>query len=243
MNYTNTINTLRQKRLDRQNLGAGRFFNDSSIGNNQITTNQAPNFNIDNVQDQSNNYYNTGLGQLIKGQQENISAGRLARQEMKNKIEQGNKTDNQFNALQKIQNMKADKLENSINNQLGSMSNIENPILESGKQYIGTKYQWGGNSLTKGIDCSGLTQQLFSQQGKEIPRTSSEQAKGGIPISYENMQPGDLVFYDMKGKGNVTHVGIYAGNGQMLHSGTAGVEFEDISKPFWKNKYVTTKRY
>lgn len=78
----------------------------------------------------------------------------------------------------------------------------------------GTPYVWGGNSLTKGIDCSGLVQQIYRQLGINVPRTTYEQAKSGRVVSVGDIRPGDLVFY---GPDN-HHVGLYIGNGQIVHA-------------------------
>jgi cell wall-associated NlpC family hydrolase len=85
----------------------------------------------------------------------------------------------------------------------------------------GTPYVWGGNSLTKGVDCSGLVQQVYSQLGINVPRTTYEQAKSGQIINLNSLQPGDLVFYntggsDPNGIGRYSHVAIYAGNGNIV---------------------------
>lgn len=81
-------------------------------------------------------------------------------------------------------------------------------------QSRGTPYVWGGNSLTKGIDCSGLVQQIYRQLGVSVPRTTYEQAKSGRVVSVGDIRPGDLVFYG----GDRHHVGIYAGNGKIVHA-------------------------
>lgn len=76
---------------------------------------------------------------------------------------------------------------------------------------IGSPYAWGGSG-PDAFDCSGLTSWVFSQVGKSIPRTSQAQMAGGTPVSYNDLQPGDIVgFYS----GN-THVGIYIGGGQII---------------------------
>lgn len=76
-----------------------------------------------------------------------------------------------------------------------------------------TSYVWGGNSLSTGVDCSGLAQQIYKQLGISIPRTTYEQAKNGKQVSVSQIRPGDLVFYN-----NLGHVGIYVGNGKIVHA-------------------------
>lgn len=89
-------------------------------------------------------------------------------------------------------------------------------LVEFALQFVGNKYVYGGNSLTDGIDCSGFTQQVYRQFGYSIYRTADAQVANGVQISYEELQPGDLLFY---GDGySVGHVAIYIGNDQIVHA-------------------------
>lgn len=91
------------------------------------------------------------------------------------------------------------------------------------KQFLGNPYVYGGTSLTNGADCSGFTQAIYAHFGLSIPRNSRDQAAGGTPISWENAQPGDLLFY---GSGSyINHVAMYIGGGQVIHasSSTTGI--------------------
>ncbi|MFE1145188.1 C40 family peptidase [Streptomyces rochei] len=105
-------------------------------------------------------------------------------------------------------------------------------------QAQGTPYAWGGNSLTRGVDCSGLVQQVYKKLGINVPRTTYEQAKHGKVVSMGSLLPGDLVFYntggrDPNGIGSLSHVGIYIGNGQIIHSPGRGrsVTVTSINNP------------
>lgn len=81
----------------------------------------------------------------------------------------------------------------------------------------GTPYVWGGNSLSKGIDCSGLVQQVYRQLGISVPRTTYEQAKFGKQVAINSLRPGDLVFYRPGSRGP-EHVGIFMGDGKYVHA-------------------------
>jgi cell wall-associated NlpC family hydrolase len=87
-----------------------------------------------------------------------------------------------------------------------------------------TPYVWGGNSLTKGVDCASLVQLAYAKIGIKLPRTSYEQAKHGQVIKgIQNALPGDLIFYntgsrDPNGIGVNSHVAIYLGNGMILEA-------------------------
>lgn len=84
-------------------------------------------------------------------------------------------------------------------------------------QYVGNPYVWGGTSLTKGVDCSGFTMRVMQQFGVSLPHYSGSQAKMGKAVTSANMRPGDLIFYAGSG-GQVNHVAIYIGNGQVVHA-------------------------
>ncbi|KAA0023111.1 C40 family peptidase [Antrihabitans cavernicola] len=90
--------------------------------------------------------------------------------------------------------------------------------LQAGLTRIGDPYVWGATGPNQ-FDCSGLVQWAYKQIGKNLPRTSEAQAAGGIPVSRDQLEPGDVVlFYP-----DASHVGIYAGNGNVLHASTFGV--------------------
>jgi peptidoglycan DL-endopeptidase CwlO len=82
---------------------------------------------------------------------------------------------------------------------------------------IGSPYSWGGSG-PNAFDCSGLVMWAFQQQGISLPHSSQALANGGQPVSMNQMQPGDLVTY----YSDASHVGIYIGDGMMVHASTYG---------------------
>lgn len=89
-------------------------------------------------------------------------------------------------------------------------------------------YVWGGNSLTQGVDCSGLVQQVYGRLGIRLPRTSTEQAKAGKVVpSLAQSLPGDLILMyspsEPAGLQQFGHVGIYIGNGMMVEAPHTGL--------------------
>ena len=100
------------------------------------------------------------------------------------------------------------------------VSDLRVAICDYACQFIGTKYVWGGNSLTKGIDCSGLVQQVYKHFGYSTPRVSYDMASKFKKISISELQPGDLVFYGKSSDKKINHVGIYIGNNKIIHSST-----------------------
>jgi cell wall-associated NlpC family hydrolase len=115
-------------------------------------------------------------------------------------------------------------------------------IINYASKFLGTKYVLGGNSLTKGIDCSGLTQQAFKQYGVNLPRTTFEQVKQGKSVSKSNLQPGDLVFFNTTSEKN-SHVGIYIGAGKFINAQSSkGVAIASLNDDYWSKRYSTARR-
>ena len=87
--------------------------------------------------------------------------------------------------------------------------------------FVGNPYKWGGTSLTKGADCSGFVQSIYKQFGYDLPRVSKDQAKSAgycnVKPDLEHLLPGDLIFYT-DNKGVVDHVGMYIGDGKIVHA-------------------------
>jgi len=111
-------------------------------------------------------------------------------------------------------------------------------ILATAQEYLGRPYLWGGTS-GKGMDCSGFTKTVFYLNGVQLARDASQQVHTGNAIetdaSLKNIVPGDLLFFGRKAteakKERITHVGIYMGKGEFIHSsGDAGVKIESLVK-------------
>lgn len=95
---------------------------------------------------------------------------------------------------------------------------IRYALVEFAKKFEGNPYVYGGSSLTNGTDCSGFVMAIYNNFGYQMPRTSSYQGYMGISVSGNQLLPGDVVVYYYNGVGG--HVGIYIGNGLMIHAGT-----------------------
>lgn len=100
-----------------------------------------------------------------------------------------------------------------------SNEGLRQDIINYALQYVGNRYVSGGKSLADGTDCSGFTCFVYADFGYSISRTPSGQLSGsGRSIGYDAVQPGDIICYSSNGGKSCTHVGLYIGNGQIVHS-------------------------
>jgi cell wall-associated NlpC family hydrolase len=125
---------------------------------------------------------------------------------------------------------------------LQGSNSVRQKIVADAKKHLGTPYVWGG-STPDGFDCSGFVQYVLKQNGISIPRTTQEQVKIGKPISKSDLQIGDLVFLQNTYRAGVSHVGIYIGDGKMIHaSSSKGVTISDLSTSYYTQHYHSSRR-
>ncbi|MGV3240836.1 C40 family peptidase, partial [Streptococcus hyovaginalis] len=105
----------------------------------------------------------------------------------------------------------------------------------------GSPYKYGGTS-PKGCDCSGFVGSRYTKVGKSLPRTTADMSKKGKKVKKSNLKKGDLIFFKTYKKG-ASHVGIYIGSNQFIHSSSSkGVKVDKLSNSYWKTKYYGAKR-
>jgi peptidoglycan DL-endopeptidase CwlO len=104
-------------------------------------------------------------------------------------------------------------------------------------QYLGIPYVWGGSSPSTGFDCSGFTSYVYAQVGLYLPHHAASQYSMGTPVAYEQLAPGDLVFFSGLG-----HVGIYIGGGQFVHAPHTGDVVKISSLGERSGSYVGARR-
>ena len=104
-------------------------------------------------------------------------------------------------------------------------------------QYLGVPYVWGGSSPSTGFDCSGFTSYVYAQVGVYLPHHAASQYSMGTPVSYDQLQAGDLVFFSGLG-----HVGLYIGQGQFVHAPHTGDVVRISSLSERAGSYVGARR-
>lgn len=122
--------------------------------------------------------------------------------------------------------------------------NDANDLIMNAMGLLGVAYRFGGNSPISGLDCSGFMQYIFRRSmNVSLPRQSRQMATVGEAVDKSNLQPGDMVFFS-PGGGGISHVGMYIGNGRMIHAPRTGrnIEITSIDQGYWARAYVTARR-
>ena len=107
---------------------------------------------------------------------------------------------------------------------------------------IGTAYRYGGSG-PDAFDCSGLVAYAYQQVGVSVPRTAAQQYALARPVPRSELRPGDLVFFRLSGR-EVSHVGIYAGDGQFVHAPQTGgqVGTANLDDEWYRQRYAGAGR-
>lgn len=120
-------------------------------------------------------------------------------------------------------------------------------VVNTALEAMGSPYRWGGTD-DNGFDCSGLIQYAYAQHGILLPRVSRDQMKMGIAVEprLEALRPGDILGFSVERAG-VTHVGLYVGEGQFIHSASGGVRLSsltatDSDSRWWQQRLVAARR-
>lgn len=118
-----------------------------------------------------------------------------------------------------------------------------NRVVALAKKFLGTPYVYGGSSPS-GFDCSGFTSYIYKQLGYNINRTAHDQLANGVAVSKSELKPGDIVMFKRAGASYVHHVGIYVGDGMMIHSPQTGdvVKYTSIVTGNYSKNYYAARR-
>ena len=114
-------------------------------------------------------------------------------------------------------------------------------VAKTAHRYIGVPYVYGGRS-PKGFDCSGLVWYVYRQHGIELPASSAKQFRVGAKVDFDDLVPGDLVFF--KSRSRVDHVGLYVGGGKMIHATGRGRKVVRVSlrDKYYRQHYAGARR-
>lgn len=134
-------------------------------------------------------------------------------------------------------------LQESTTLQLPAAAPVES-TLDKALNLLGIRYRWGGSKPETGFDCSGFVRHVFQEGlGLELPHSAREQSKTGNPVPMEELQPGDLVFFNTMRRA-FSHVGIYLGDNRFVHAPHRGgrVRIEDMSGRYWTKRFNGARR-
>jgi cell wall-associated NlpC family hydrolase len=132
-------------------------------------------------------------------------------------------------------------LVSSVKTPRDTMGNI---AARTAERFVGIPYRWGGNTVVDGMDCSGFVRAVYNLCGVNIPRTSREQFKVGDEVAKSDLFDGDLVFFGVSAE-EISHVGIYVGNGRFVHAPRRGddIKVSSLDENYFVQKFVGAKRY
>ena len=121
---------------------------------------------------------------------------------------------------------------------------LADDIIAYAKSYLGTPYRFGSTDPARGFDCSGFVTVVMRNFGIYLQRSSASMAStNGTFVDRNALSAGDLVFFATGGGGRVSHVGIYIGNNQFIHSATrGGVIITSMNENYWRTRYVRANR-
>jgi cell wall-associated NlpC family hydrolase len=124
-------------------------------------------------------------------------------------------------------------------------SNIADRVIHHANNLIGvTKYKYGSNLPPTLLDCSSFTKFVFGIEGVNLKWGTRYQKDAGTAVSRSNLQKGDLIFFWTSSSGNIDHVGIYIGDGKIIHNTPSlnGVGISSITSGYWNTHYVSARR-
>lgn len=124
-------------------------------------------------------------------------------------------------------------------------ADLREDIVETALDQVGEDYEFGGADPDDGFDCSGLVHYAYGESGIEVPRSTAELRRAGVPVKFASAEPADLLFYRFgQGPSTRLHVVLYLGEGRAVHAPVSDGEVEeiDVTAPAWKKRYVGAVR-
>ena len=127
-----------------------------------------------------------------------------------------------------------------------AFSPAANDVLFRALGLVGTPYRWGGNTPDSGFDCSGLIGYVYREAAQiQLPRSTREMIGLRVPsVQRQALNSGDLVFFATSGGRQVSHAGIYVGEGRFVHAPSSGgtVRLDSLDDSYWRKKYLGARR-
>ena len=136
------------------------------------------------------------------------------------------------------------RIASSISSTFSNLVERTQNLVLNAMGFMGTPYRWGGTSPEAGFDCSGFVQYVFKQAtGLVLPRSSFDQIRQGTVVGREELQAGDLVFFNTM-RATASHVGIYIGENRFIHSPRSGktVEIVNFGDAYWQARFDGARR-
>lgn len=127
---------------------------------------------------------------------------------------------------------------------LSGMVGKAGDVVVSALNMIGVRYRWGGDTPDSGLDCSGFVRYVFQDTlGMSLPRRAAEMSRVGEKVRFDDLKPGDLVFFNTMRRA-VSHVGIYIGGNKFVHSPSTGstIRVDDIDNSYWESRFMGARR-
>ncbi len=126
----------------------------------------------------------------------------------------------------------------------GARRDMGSIAARTAERFVGIPYQWGGNNVVEGMDCSGFVRAVYNLCGVNIPRSSRDQFRVGEAVAREDLKDGDLVFFGSS-EDAINHVGIYVGSGRFVHAPRRGDEIKTTSldDAYFTRRFIGARRY
>jgi len=127
----------------------------------------------------------------------------------------------------------------------GPAAGLREKLAATAESFIGIDYAWGGTTTRSGFDCSGLVLAVYRLNGLAMPRSVREQYNAGTAVSGDRMMKGDLVFFSASPGGELSHVGIYIGDGTFIHAPGSGknVRRESLKSDYFRSRFSGARAY
>lgn len=124
-------------------------------------------------------------------------------------------------------------------------TDLRERLAATAESFIGVDYAWGGTTTRSGFDCSGLVLAVYRLNGLAMPRSVRDQYRAGTEVSRDRLSKGDLVFFTASPGGELSHVGIYIGNGTFIHAPGSGknVRRESLASGYFRSRFSGGRAY